>query len=81
MWVGAFWWLFCGSIAAVKLPQLVSSLVQHGAQVRCVLSPRAEHFVSPLALASLSRQPCNLEAHQWDPCQPRPLHIALAGVG
>ena len=68
----------CGSIAAVKLPQLVSSLVQHGAQVRCVLSPRAEHFVSPLALASLSRQPCNLEAHQWDPCQPRPLHIALA---
>ena len=68
----------CGSIAAVKLPGLVSSLVQQGAQVRCVLSPRAEQFVSPLALASLSRQPCNLEAHQWDPCQPRPLHIALA---
>ena len=68
----------CGSIAAVKLPQLVSSLVQHGAHVRCVLSPRAEQFVSPLALASLSRQPCNLESHQWDPCQPRPLHVALA---
>ena len=68
----------CGSIAAVKLPQLVSSLVQQGAQVRCVLSPRAEQFVSPLALASLSRQPCSLESHQWDPCQPRPLHIALA---
>ena len=68
----------CGSIAAVKLPQLVSSLVQQGAQVRCVLSPKAEQFVSPLALASLSRQPCNLEAHQWDPCQPRPLHVALA---
>ena len=68
----------CGSIAAVKLPQLVSSLVQHGAQVRCVLSPKAEQFVSPLALASLSRQPCNLEAHQWDPRQPRPLHVALA---
>lgn len=68
----------CGSIAAVKLPRLVSSLVQQGAQVRCVLSPRAEQFVSPLALASLSRQSCNLEAHQWDPCQPRPLHIALA---
>ena len=68
----------CGSIAAVKLPQLVSSLVQHGAQVRCVLSPKAEQFVSPLALASLSRQPCNLEIHQWDPCQPRPLHVVLA---
>ena len=68
----------CGSIAAVKLPRLVSSLVQQGAQVRCVLSPRAEQFVSPLALASLSRQPCNLEAHQWDPRQPRPLHVALA---
>jgi len=68
----------CGSIAAVKLPGLVSSLVQQGAQVRCVLSPRAEQFVSPLALASLSRQPCSLEEHQWDPRQPRPLHIALA---
>lgn len=68
----------CGSIAAVKLPRLVSSLVQQGAQVRCVLSPKAEQFVSPLALASLSRQTCNLEAHQWDPCQPRPLHVALA---
>lgn len=68
----------CGSIAAVKMPQLVSSLVQQGAQVRCVLSPKAEQFVSPLALASLSRQPCNLETHQWDPCQPRPLHVALA---
>lgn len=68
----------CGSIAAVKLPRFVSSLVQHGAQVRCVLSPKAEQFVSPLALASLSRQPCNLEAHQWDPCRSRPLHVALA---
>ena len=68
----------CGSIAAVKLPQLVSGLVQQGAQVRCILSPKAEQFVSPLALASLSRQPCNLEAHQWDPCQSRPLHIDLA---
>ena len=33
--------LISGSIAAVKLPQLVSALVQRGALVRCVLSPAA----------------------------------------
>ena len=68
----------CGSIAAVKLPQLVSALVKQGATVRCVLSPQAEKFVSPLALSCLSRQPCSLDQHQWEPHQSTPLHIALA---
>ncbi len=30
-----------GSIAAVKLPQLVSALAQRGTEVRCLLSPAA----------------------------------------
>ena len=67
-----------GSIAAVKLPLLVSSLVQRGAEVRCVLTPAAEQLVSPVALACLSRSPCHLEADQWSHRQPRPLHVELA---
>ena len=68
-----------GSIAAVKLPLVVSALVQLGAEVRCVLTPSAERLVSPVALASLSRQACAVEALHWDASQPRPLHIDLAG--
>ena len=67
-----------GSIAAVKVPQLVSALVQRGALVRCVLTPSAAQLVSPAALASLSRHHCYLEADQWLASQPRPLHIELA---
>jgi phosphopantothenoylcysteine decarboxylase/phosphopantothenate--cysteine ligase len=67
-----------GSIAAVKLPQLVSALVKRGAEVRCLLSPSAAELVSPVALASLSRHRCYLEADQWSHHEPRPLHIELA---
>ncbi len=67
-----------GSIAAVKLPQLVSGLVQRGAEVRCVLTPSAAELVSPVALASLSRQRCYLDADQWSHLAPRPLHVELA---
>jgi phosphopantothenoylcysteine decarboxylase/phosphopantothenate--cysteine ligase len=70
--------LITGSIAAVKLPQLVSALVQRGALVRCVLSPGAERLVSAVALASLSRAACHIEADQWSHRESRPLHIALA---
>ncbi len=67
-----------GSIAAVKLPLLVSALAQRGAQVRCLLTPSAARLVSPVALASLSRQPCLLEEDQWSHRAPRPLHVELA---
>ncbi|WP_114993462.1 bifunctional phosphopantothenoylcysteine decarboxylase/phosphopantothenate--cysteine ligase CoaBC [Synechococcus sp. UW179A] len=67
-----------GSIAAVKTPLLVSALVQAGAQVRCVLTASAARLVSPVALATLSREPCLQDADQWDPARPRPLHIELA---
>ena len=67
-----------GSIAAVKLPLVVSALAKRGADVRCVLTPSAEQLVSPVALASLSRQRCFLDADQWSPTAPRPLHVELA---
>ena len=67
-----------GSIAAVKTPQLVSALVKAGAEVRCVVTPSAAQLVSAVALASLSRHCCYQDDDQWDPRQPRPLHVALA---
>ncbi|MEY3766963.1 MAG: bifunctional phosphopantothenoylcysteine decarboxylase/phosphopantothenate--cysteine ligase CoaBC [Cyanobacteriota bacterium] len=67
-----------GSIAAVKLPLLVSALAKRGAQVRCVLTPSAAQLVSPVALASLSRERCFLDADQWSHTAPRPLHVELA---
>lgn len=70
--------LISGSIAAVKLPLVVSALVQRGALVRCVLSPSAERLVSAVALASLSRSPCHIESDQWSHQAARPLHIELA---
>ncbi len=70
--------LISGSIAAVKLPQLVSALVKRGALVRCALTPSAARLVSPVALASLSRHPCHGDDDPWSPAAPRPLHVELA---
>jgi len=70
--------LISGSIAAVKLPQVVSALAARGAQVRCALTPSAARLVSPVALASLSRHPCALDDDQWSHQAARPLHIELA---
>ena len=67
-----------GSIAAVKLPLVVSALAKRGADVRCVLSPSAAQLVSPVALASLSRERCYLDADQWSHHAARPLHVELA---
>lgn len=67
-----------GSIAAVKTPLLVSALVKAGAEVRCLATPSASQLVSAVALASLSRHRCYQDQDQWDPQQPRPLHVALA---
>jgi phosphopantothenoylcysteine decarboxylase/phosphopantothenate--cysteine ligase len=70
--------LISGSIAAVKLPQLVSVLVKRGALVRCAVTPSAARLVSPVALASLSRHPCHGDDDPWSPAAARPLHVELA---
>ena len=67
-----------GSIAAVKTPILVSNLIKEGANVRCVVTESASKLVSPLSLATLSRQACYQDDDQWSPHQSKPLHIALA---
>ena len=45
-----------GGIAAYKTPQLVRLLKKQGAQVRVVLTEGATHFVSELALATVSEE-------------------------
>lgn len=70
--------LISGSIAAVKLPMVVSALVKRGAEVRCVVSPSAARLVSPVALASLSRHPCHGDDDAWSAAAARPLHVELA---
>jgi phosphopantothenoylcysteine decarboxylase/phosphopantothenate--cysteine ligase len=46
-----------GSIAAYKTPNLVRLLLKAGAAVRVITTPSAADFVSPLSLATVSRQP------------------------
>lgn len=46
-----------GSIAAYKTPHLVRLLIKAGAEVRVLTTSAAESFVSPLALATVSKHP------------------------
>jgi phosphopantothenoylcysteine decarboxylase / phosphopantothenate---cysteine ligase len=46
-----------GGIAAYKIPELVRALDRAGHAVRCVLTEAATHFVSPLVLQTLTREP------------------------
>jgi phosphopantothenoylcysteine decarboxylase / phosphopantothenate---cysteine ligase len=46
-----------GSIAAYKTILLVRLLVKQGARVKVVMTPAAKDFVSPLVLATLSKNP------------------------
>jgi len=65
-----------GSIAAFKAPALVRGLVKKGAEVRCVLTPSAAHFITPLTLAALSRHPLASSMH--DPELWEMAHLSLA---
>ena len=69
--------LVSGSIAAVKIPLLVSLLIKEDFDVKCVLTKNAEYFVKPLSLSILSRKSCFLDNDQWEEYQPNPLHINL----
>ena len=66
-----------GSIAAFKAPAIVRGLMKKGVEVRCVLTPNAAHFVTPLTLAALSRHAVAQNLHDsslWEMA-----HLSLAG--
>ncbi len=46
-----------GGIAAYKTPFLVREFVKRGAEVKVVMTPTAKQFVTPLTLATVSRNP------------------------
>ncbi|MBV9387009.1 MAG: bifunctional phosphopantothenoylcysteine decarboxylase/phosphopantothenate--cysteine ligase CoaBC [Chroococcidiopsidaceae cyanobacterium CP_BM_ER_R8_30] len=66
-----------GGIAAYKVCELVSTLFQAGAEVRVVLTQKAQEFITPLTLTTLSRHPAYTDEAFWQPMQQRPLHIYL----
>ena len=65
-----------GSIAAYKAADIASLLKKAGHTVHCVMTKDATHFITPLTLETISRQPVTLDLfaeREW--C---PTHIALA---
>ena len=46
-----------GSIAAYKAAYLIRALVKKGAEVQVVITPAGKEFITPLTLATLSRNP------------------------
>ena len=50
-----------GGIAAYKTATLVRLLVKQGAEVRVLMTPMAKHFITPLTLATLSKNPIAVE--------------------
>ena len=55
-----------GSIAAYKTPFLVRMLVKEGCEVRVIMTPVSRDFVTPLSLATLSRNPVIIEPFRPD---------------
>lgn len=53
--------IVCGSIAAYKSAYLVRALRKKEAQVKVVMTPSAQNFISPLTLATLSKNACLIE--------------------
>ncbi|MGN8071281.1 bifunctional phosphopantothenoylcysteine decarboxylase/phosphopantothenate--cysteine ligase CoaBC [Mucilaginibacter sp. 22184] len=56
----------CGSIAAYKSALLVRLLVKAGAHVKVVMTQDATHFITPLTLATLSKNPVHVNYFKPD---------------
>ncbi len=67
----------CGSIAACKAADVASWLVKQGHEVHCVCTPAALHFVTPLTLMTLSRNPV-ISSFEDETGSWVPVHIDLA---
>jgi len=67
-----------GGIAAYKVCEVISRLIQAGASVRGVLTEAAREFITPLSITTLCRYPVALDEHLWQPTHQQPLHIQLA---
>ncbi len=66
-----------GGIAAYKVCEIVSTLAKAGADVRVILTDSAQHFITPLTFATLSRHSAYTDQEFWQSTHGRPLHIQL----
>lgn len=53
-----------GGIAAYKCPELVRELVKSGSDVHVILTDAAKHFITPLTLQTLSKNPVHSDMFQ-----------------
>ncbi len=53
----------CGGIAAYKVADVVSKLVQRGAGVTVVMTPDAQKFVTPLTFQAISGRPVRTDPY------------------
>jgi phosphopantothenoylcysteine decarboxylase/phosphopantothenate--cysteine ligase len=67
-----------GCIAAYKSCLLVRELISRGAEVKVVMTPSAHHFITPLTLSTLSRNPVITEIFPKDNLQQNTWHIETA---
>ncbi len=65
------------SIAAYRVPNLVSQLRKQGHEIKTMVSERATAFVAAQALAVMSGNPCYTDQDEWQNTQDV-LHIQLA---
>ncbi|HHP51650.1 MAG TPA: bifunctional phosphopantothenoylcysteine decarboxylase/phosphopantothenate--cysteine ligase CoaBC [Moorella mulderi] len=65
-----------GGIAAYRAADLCRLLGQEGARVQVIMTQKAQEFITPLTLGSLTGQPVLTEMFQ--PLNPRPYHIDVA---
>jgi phosphopantothenoylcysteine decarboxylase len=66
----------CGGIAAYKVADVVSKLVQRGAGVSVVMTPDAQRFVTPLTFQALSGRVVRTSTFEL-PDSSDPQHISL----
>lgn len=69
-----------GSIAAYKAADIASQLQKAGHDVFCVLTRDATHFVTPLTLQTLSRQPVTIDLFAENERGWQPSHLQVADV-
>ncbi len=65
------------SIAAYRIPNLVSQLKKNGHEVKTLITGHSRAFVTPQALAVMSGNPCHTDEDEWNN-QSGVLHIELA---
>lgn len=65
------------SIAAYRIPNLVSMLMKQEHQIKTIVTDKAQAFVTTQALAVMSQNPCFTDGDEWGNTE-HVLHIELA---